>query len=319
VREVEPVSLTFRGATIADVFGYFGPEGTFTHQALVKMFPDAQARPYASVPLALEAVRNGEVEASVVPIENSVEGGVSATLDYLAASETPLHIVREVVIDVNFDLAVRAGTSLADVHRVITHPHAAAQVRGWLAANLPDAELIERGSTAAAAEEVANPHSTFDAAVCAPVAREMYGLEALASNINDNDGAVTRFVLVALAGAVPERTGHDKTTFVAYMRADRSGALLEILQQLAVRGVNLCRIESRPTKTTLGSYCFSVDAEGHLDDARVAGALQGLKRICADVVFLGSYPRADEVAPNIPDWASENSYFASKTWLDSLG
>ncbi|MDR0837470.1 MAG: prephenate dehydratase [Propionibacteriaceae bacterium] len=305
------------------MLGYFGPEGTFTHQALLKLEPNAAAKPYPSVPLALAAARAGEVEASVVPIENSVEGGVSATLDYLAASEPPLHIIREIVIEVSFDLAVRPGTTLGDVRRVITHPHAAAQVRGWLAANLPNAELIERGSTAAAAEEVANPDSTFDAAVCAPVAREMYGLEALAHNINDNDGAVTRFVLVARAdsgtSARPTRTGHDKTTFVAYMRADHSGALLEILQQLAVRGVNLCRIESRPTKTTLGSYCFSIDAEGHLDDARVAGALQGLKRICADVVFLGSYPRADEIVPNIPHWASEGSYAASKTWLDSLG
>ncbi|MDR0435893.1 MAG: prephenate dehydratase, partial [Propionibacteriaceae bacterium] len=295
------------------------PEGTFTHQALLTLRPDAPSRPYSSVAAALLAVRSGEVEASVVPIENSVEGGVSATLDYLSASgETPLSIQAEVLVTVSFDLAVRPGTTLTDIRSVITHPHAAAQCRGWLAKHLPNAAIVERGSTAAAAKDVADAAADFDAAICAPVAREMYGLVAAASGINDNEGAVTRFVLVGQAGHTPAPTGHDKTTFVAYMRDNHSGALLEILQQLAVRGVNLTRIESRPTKTTLGSYCFSIDAEGHLNDARVAGALQGLKRICADVVYLGSYPRADGQAPSIAYGASEDDYASSKAWLDSL-
>ncbi|MDR1355234.1 MAG: prephenate dehydratase [Propionibacteriaceae bacterium] len=301
------------------MLGYFGPVGTFTHQALLALCPDAPARPYSSVATALLAVRSGEVAASVVPIENSVEGGVSATLDYLSTpGEAPLSIQAEVLVRVSFDLAVRPGTALSAIRTVITHPHAGAQCRDWLATHLPDATIIERGSTAAAAQDVANPTSEFDAAICAPVAREMYALAAAARNINDSDGAITRFVLVGRPGHIPPPTGHDKTTFVVYMRADHSGALLEILQQLAMRGVNLTRIESRPTKTTLGSYCFSVDAEGHLADARVSGALQGLKRICADVVYLGSYPRADGIAPEIAYGASEADYASSKIWLDSL-
>jgi prephenate dehydratase len=165
---------------------------------------------------------------------------------------------------------------------------------------------------------VARPGSDFDAAICAPVARDMYGLVTAASNIGDSDDAVTRFVLVARPGHLPPRTGHDKTTLMAYMREDRPGALLEILQQLAVRGVNMCRIESRPTKTTLGSYCFSVDAEGHIDDARMAEALVGLRRICQDVVFLGSYPRADDRAQFIPVGGTDDDYAAAHAWLASL-
>jgi len=308
------------------MLGYFGPEGTFTHQALLSLAGDprfsgaiAQARPYPSVMAALAAVRAGEADAVMVPIENSVEGGVSATLDNLGDSAaTALQIVAEVLVNVTFDLAVRPGTALADVHQVITHPHAAAQTRAWLAATLPQATVVERGSTAGAAQTVADPASGFDAAICAPVATQLYGLTALAHDIADTEAAVTRFVLVTRRGPSPAPTGHDKTTLVAYLQADRAGALLEILQQLAVRGVNLCRIESRPTKTTLGSYCFSIDAEGHIQDARLAEALMGLRRVCQNVVFLGSYPRADGVTPQVPPGAHDSDYATAAAWLAGL-
>src|SRR5436305_1863053 len=132
-----------------------------------------------------------------------------------------------------------------------------------LAAHVPAAEVVVGGSTAAAAAEVAQPGSHFDAAVCASVAGELYGLEALASGIADNADAVTRFVLVSRPGPVGRPTGSDKTTMVLFMRENHPGALLEILEQFASRGVDLCRIESRPTRRTLGDYCFSIDAEGH--------------------------------------------------------
>ena len=293
--------------------GYFGPEGTFTHQALLTL-GDELAQPYPTVARALDAVRAGEVEASLVPIENSIEGGVSATLDYLGLPNSPLQIIHEVVIPVSFDLCVRPGTTLGQVRRVISHPHAIAQVRGWLDANLPDAVVVERGSTAGAAQTVADPESGFEAAVCAPIAGQMYGLVSAATGISDNDQAATRFVLVSRPGPSPERTGHDKTTLVAYMRKDHPGALLEILQQLAVRGVNLCRIESRPTKTTLGEYCFSMDAEGHISDARMAEALMGLRRICKDVVVLGSYARADGKEPKVPYGGTDADYRNALDW-----
>jgi prephenate dehydratase len=299
-------------------YGYFGPAGTFAHQALLTL-PDLPSDliPYATVGLALQAVRDRAVRAVLVPIENSVEGGVSATLDNLTYGE-PLRIVREALLPVQFTLFGRPGSELAGITNVLTHPHAAAQCRDWLARHLPQAVVTESGSTAGAAEEVADPGSRFDAAICAQVAGEQYGLAPLAEGIADNADAVTRFVLVSLPGQVGPATGADKTTMVLFMREDHPGALLEILEQFASRGVNLCRIESRPTKRTLGDYCFSIDAEGHIDDARMAEAMMGLHRICADVVFLGSYPRADEAAPTIRVGTSNASYAAAAAWLDRL-
>ncbi|HEY5821949.1 MAG TPA: prephenate dehydratase [Propionibacteriaceae bacterium] len=299
-------------------YGFFGPVGTFTHQALLTL-PAVQAEPipYASVGLALQAVRDGEVAASLVPIENSVEGGVTATLDNLTYGE-PLVITREVLLPVQFTLFGRPGTRLADVRQILTHPHAAAQCRDWVAAHLPQAVVTEGGSTAAAAAAVAAPQSRFDAAICATVAGRLHRLEPLATGIADNPDAVTRFVLVSRPGPVGPPTGADKTTMVLFMREDHPGALLEILEQFASRGVNLCRIESRPTKRTLGDYCFSVDAEGHVDDARLAEAMMGLHRTCADVVFLGSYPRADRSETIVQVGTSNSDYAAATSWLRRL-
>lgn len=298
------------------MLGYFGPAGTFTHQALLTFAGDEPATPFATVPGALDAVRSGEVVAALVPIENSVEGGVTATLDNLAHGDR-LVIVREVLLPVAFVLAVRPGTRQRDIRRVLTHPHAYAQTRDWLRRHLPDAHVTEGGSTAAAAEEVANPDSRFDAAICARVASDLYGLDAAVENIADNRGAVTRFVLVGRPGRLPEPTGADKTTLVAYMHTDRSGALLEILEQFAGRGVNLSRIESRPTKKAMGDYCFSIDADGHAAEPRMAETLMGLHRICRKVTFLGSYPRADKVVPRIARGFSAEEFAAARVWLDA--
>ncbi|HEX8488794.1 MAG TPA: prephenate dehydratase [Propionibacteriaceae bacterium] len=300
------------------LYGYFGPEGTFTHQALLTLPAAGQgAVPYATVGQALQGVRDGEVSAALVPIENSVEGGVTATLDNLTYGE-PLVITREVLLPVQFTLFVRPGTGLSDIRTVLTHPHAAAQCRTWLSTHLPQAAVAEVGSTAGAAVEVANPQSRFDAAICARIAGERNHLLALADGIADNSEAVTRFVLVSRPGPVGSATGADKTTLVLFMREDHPGALLEILEQFASRGVNLCRIESRPTKKVLGDYCFSVDAEGHITDARLAEALMGLHRICADVVFLGSYPRADRAEPVIRTGTSNRDYANAAAWLERL-
>lgn len=298
------------------MLGYFGPAGTFTHQAL-QTFSDEEAIPFDTVGQALDAVRSGAVEGALVPIENSVEGGVTVTLDSLSSGRR-LMIVREVILPVEFTLFARPGTKLGDVRRILTHPHAAAQVREWLAANLPLASITEGGSTAAAAQEVADPGSRFDAAVSAAVAGARYGLDALATGIADNPSAVTRFVLVSKPAPPPPPTGADKTTLVAFMHADRPGALLEILEQFAGRGVNLCRIESRPTKTGLGNYYFSIDAEGHLRDPRLAEAMLGLHRICEDVVFLGSYPRADGIRPKVAWGFTDADFVSAREWFAAL-
>jgi prephenate dehydratase len=280
-------------------------------------FYDGEAIPFVTVSRALNAVRSGEVEAALVPLENSVEGGVSVTLDNLATGKR-LMIRREVILDVQFDLCVRPGTQLGDVRQVLTHSHAAAQTRDWLAANVPQAVVNEGGSTAGAAKEVSDPGSKYDAAVCASVAGDLYGLDHIAKNIADNPGAVTRFVLVSLPAQPPMPTGADRTTLAVYLKQDQPGALLEMLTQFSVRGVNLCRIESRPTKAGLGSYFFSIDAEGHIRDPRLAEAVLGLKRVMGDVVFLGSYPRADRVAPSVAPGFTDASFAAAKSWYGSV-
>jgi prephenate dehydratase len=300
-------------------YAYLGPEGTFT-EAAARQVPAADRsdlEPYASVPAALEAVRLGDVQGAVVPLENSVEGSVNATLDELMSGE-PLMITREVVLPVEFVLLARPGADLSDVRQVTTHPHAEAQCRGWLAEHLPGVRVLPASSTAAAAAAVAAPDSPYDAAISAPVAGERYGLVVLAKAIGDNPDAVTRFVLVTRPGPAPRPTGADKTSLVAFIRDDHPGALLEILEQFATRGVNLTRIESRPTGVGIGRYCFAVDCEGHVEDARVGEALMGLRRTCADVRFLGSYPRADGVPPTEAYGTANGDFADAAAWLRSL-
>lgn len=298
---------------------FLGPRGSFC-EAAARSLPDADSVtfvPEPSVLAALDAVRSGAVQQAVVPIENSVEGSVSVTLDELANGQR-LVIVDEIVIPVRFALMARPGTTLAQVTKVATHPHAQAQVRGWLAANLPNASVIPAMSTAAAAAALHDDPPHFDAAVAQTVAAEIYGLEILAQDIQDTDDAYTRFVVVQRPGAHPRPTGADKTTLSLFMRQDEPGALLAILTEFSVRGVNLTRIESRPTRKALGDYFFSVDVEGHVEDARVAEALMGLHRICLDVRFLGSYPRHDGREPVLRNGVTDADFAEARQWLDTL-
>ena len=302
-------------------YGYLGPEGTFTEAALsqVPAADHADLVPCATVDAALEAVRSGDLQAAMVPIENSVEGGVTATLDALSAGE-PLMVVREVVVPVTFVLAARTGVRLDDVDVVSTHPHAQAQCRRWLSAVLPRARYLPAMSTAAAAAALvgATGDGSPQAAVCAPIAAQRYRLDVLARDIEDHDGAVTRFVLVSRPARPPARTGADKTTLVVHLAEDRAGALLEMLEQFAVNGVNLTRIESRPRGDALGQYSFSIDCEGHVDDERVAESLMGLHRVTPLVRFIGSYPRADGAAPAVSASTSDAAFRDARSWLARL-
>ena len=306
-------------------YGYFGPEGTFTQMALDAWEP-AQGHdqvPFASVEAALDAVRTGDLDAAMVPIENSVEGGVSATLDALSSGD-PLVVTGEVLVPITFVLAATPGVRLGSVRAVGTHSHAWAQVRGWMASHLPEATYVPTLSTAAAATglaggaEAGGEHAAYEAAVCAPIAASNSGLEVLAEDIGDNRSAVTRFALVSRPGELPGRTGADKTTLVLFQRDDHGGGLLELLEQFAVRGINMSRLESRPTKESMGSYCFSVDIEGHVLDERVGEALLGLKRVCAEVRFLGSYPAAHGTAVHVTPHTSDAAFGDARAWLRSL-
>ena len=260
-----------------------------------------------------DAVRNAQADFALVPIENSVEGVVARTLDELAIGE-PLIIVGEVLLPVTFALMVRDAN--AEVKKIATHPHAEAQCRKYIAEHYPNAEIITTNSTAAAAEALAN--GQFDAAVASEIAAKTYGLTVLNNNIGDADGAVTRFVLVSKPGAIPAPTGFDRTSLAAFIGIDHAGALLEVLTEFAVRGVNLTFIQSRPTGRELGHYHFIIDAEGHINDARVGDALTGLRRICEDIRFLGSYPRADKVAPTTTRSSSDDSFKNSNNWLEEV-
>jgi prephenate dehydratase len=305
------------GAT--GTYAYLGPAGTFTEAALRQVIPSgATPEPVASVDVAIAAVRDGSAEAAVVPIENSVEGGVSATLDALA-SGSALRVVREMLVPITFVLAVRPGTALADVRRIASHPHGWAQCRGWVGEHLPGAEYAPALSTAAAAQGLsASNEAVYDAALCAPLAAERFGLEVLAEGVGDNAAAVTRFVLVSRPGPVVPPTGADKTSLVVFQADDHPGGLLEMLEQFATRGINLTRIESRPTGEELGQYCFSIDCEGHIAEARVGEALMGLHRTCREVRFLGSYPRADAKPVVVTPVTTDAAFDQAGAWLQRL-
>lgn len=302
------------------IYAFLGPEGTFTEAALLQVPGALQAvrMPASNVNAALDHVRDGSADAAMVPIENSVEGGVTATLDAIATGRE-LRITREVLVPISFVLVTRPGMRMEDVRRVSTHGHAWAQCRVWMEKNMPDAEYVPGSSTAAAAMGLLDADSHYDAAICAPlVARAHPGLSVMAENIGDNPGAVTRFVLVSRPGVLPARTGADKTTLVVPLPEDRPGALMEILDQFASRGVNLSRIESRPTGQYLGHYFFSIDADGHAGEARVADALAGLHRISPGTRFLGSYARADGQATLVPEHTSDAAFSAAREWVGSI-
>ncbi|MFY1599751.1 prephenate dehydratase [Micromonospora sp. WMMD737] len=300
---------------------YLGPEGTFTEAALRAietrgLIPPPQTPdgselngvPTDSTPAALAAVRAGDADYAVVPIENSIDGSVSPTLDSLAAG-APLQIYAELTLDVSFTIAVPPGGSGSAVRTVAAFPVAAAQVKNWLAAHLPETRLVPANSNAAAAQDVAAGHA--DAAVTTALAAQRYGLEALAADVVDEPNARTRFVLVGRPGKPPTSTGTDRTSVV--LRLDNvPGALVAAMTELAIRDIDLTRIESRPTRTELGTYVFFLDFVGHIDDDSVAEALRALYRRCADVRYLGSWPTGEAVgsAPPAMDDAA--------TWLEGL-
>lgn len=299
---------------------YLGPAGTFTEQATQQWDPvhAAQAWPAPSVPAAIRALREGSVDAAVVPFENSVEGSVPATLQALleGGADDEVRITAEVHVEVQFTLLVRPGTTLDQVETVASHPHAFAQTREWLAEHLPRAHQVPEASTARAAQAVAE--GLYDAAVAAPGAAEAYGVEPLAERIADRQGAVTRFVVLRVGRELAAPTGSDRTTLVALIWQNQPGALLALLEQFATRGIDLSRLESRPTGGGLGEYCFWIDADAHVGEARMREALTGLRRTCRDVRYLGSYPRADGRAVTVPPHADDEAYAQALHWVEQL-
>jgi prephenate dehydratase len=273
---------------------YLGPEGTFTEAALIQltaagMVPrSGPVQPVATegTSAALQAVRDGDADFACVPIENSIDGSILPTLDGLATG-SPLQVFAELTLDVAFSIVVRPGHLGPDVRTVAAFPVAAAQVRRWLATQLPGAGIVPANSNAAAAIDVAAGRA--DAGVTTALAAERYGLTQLAAGVVDEPNARTRFVLAGRPGPPPARTGADRTSVV--LRIDNvPGALVAALTEFGIRDIDLTRIESRPTRTELGTYVFFLDCVGHIDDGAVAEALKAVHRRCADVRYLGSWP-----------------------------
>lgn len=277
---------------------YLGPAGTFTDAALQQLaradgtsslLEGMETLPCDTPPDALAAVREGRADYACVPYENSVDGTVSPTADALATGSR-LQILAETELDIAFAILVRPGTRPSDVRTVSTHPVAAAQVRSWVRETLPEAQIRTTSSTAAGAEEVARGEA--DAAAAPARAGEILGLEALADGIADVSGARTRFVLVGTPTTPPAPTGRDRTA-VVFGLAHEPNSLVEALTELSIRGINLTRIESRPTRVDRFTYLFHVDLVGHIESATVAEALAALHHRTSRLRFLGSWPVAE--------------------------
>jgi prephenate dehydratase len=306
-----------------EAYSYLGPAGTFTEAALSQV-PSAAGktwRPVNNVGQALDDVVTGRSVAAMIAIENTIDGGVSASQDALARIPN-LRIVGEYLVPVSFVLVARPGTTLADVRVVNAHPVAYAQTHGWLDANLPDHGHIPSSSNVAAAAALLDPSMTgngsADAAIAPPTITQHHELVILAENIGDNPNAETRFILVSRTTEVPAPTGSDKTSIIVELPDDRAGRLLEMLEQFATRGVNMSLLESRPIGDSLGRYRFVIDLDGHLRDERVADALLGLKRFSPKVIFLGSYPRADKLRITVTSRYDDEAFLDAREWLDGL-
>jgi prephenate dehydratase len=278
--------------------GYFGPAGTFTHAALLAspQAAGAEAVPFATERETILAAQAATVDAALVPIENSLEGGVNATLDTLALDAEGVRIVGEEVLPISHALIARRGVALAELEAVVSHPQPLGQCRRWLDANLPGRRRVAATSTAEAVRLVAEA-TTPEAAIGTLAAAELYGCAVLAEGIEDEHDNATRFLWVAPAGTAPfgDRAGRGapKTSLVFHGAGDASpGWLVRCLSEFASRDINLTRIESRPLKRRLGHYLFLADLEGHGDDPAVAEAIARLHAHCEVVRVLGSYPRA---------------------------
>ena len=270
--------------------GFLGPYGTFTEEALLKVIDGEQQTPVpcASIQEVIAAVERGEVDKGFVPIENSIEGSVNATLDMLTF-EANLLIEGEVVTAISNNLISRYDLTKDKLETIISHPQATAQCRSYLTRNFPQAKIVAANSTAEAAKIVSESDDN-SAAIGTILAAEIYGLKVLDQNIQDFKDNQTRFVL--LGHEASPRTGRDKTSIVCFIKQDRPGSLLDILQEFAGRGINLTKIQSRPTRKALGEYYFFIDMEGHIEDETVAAAIESLRGKLREVKLLGSYPRA---------------------------
>ena len=266
---------------------YFGPPGTYTEEAALRYDAEAELLPFTTISAVASAVEAGMAEEGVVPIENSIEGSVSATLDLLI-HESKLVIRRELVLPIESYLLAKVGTQVGDVKVIFSHPQPLGQCRRFLYRCFPKADVVAALSTSAAVEDMLACDKPA-AAIGTKRAAGLYGASILAHNIQDQATNETRFVVLAQTHEAP--TGCDKTSLCFALAEDRPGALCAVLLEFADSNINLAKIESRPSKESLGRYIFLVDLEGHQQEPVIAEALAGVRAKVALFKVFGSYPR----------------------------
>jgi len=268
---------------------YLGPEGTFCEEAIISYFGDVsntEMIPFTTIPEVIKSVNRGEVEQGLVPIENSIEGSVNITQDILTF-ESEAKIIGEIIIPIKHYLIGKKGTKIKNIRKIISHPHATAQCRIFLTNKFSNCEIIAANSTAEAVKKLIHLENDT-AAIGAKIAAQLYNLEILESDIEDNKENKTRFVMIG--NYISPKTGNDKTSIVCFLKKDKPGSLYNILKEFADRNINLKRLESRPAKKDLGDYVFMIDMEGHIHDKNIYEALESLRNKVYLVKILGSYP-----------------------------
>lgn len=265
---------------------FLGPAGSYTEQAAIAYDVDATLVPYPSIPAVADAVSSGTVDRGVVPIENSLEGAVTHTLDLLI-HDSSLFIRHELVLPIEHCLMVVPGTNQDSIQVIFSHPQALAQCKIFLTECFTGVELMASLSTSAAVEEMRKSQFT-SAAIANKRAADLYSAEIISYGIGDDSNNVTRFIVLSDMDHPP--TGSDKTSICFDFDHDSSGILFAVLEEIAKRDVNMTKIESRPTKRNLGRYIFLVDLEGHRNDEAVRDALEAVKSQVSMFKVLGSYP-----------------------------
>ena len=271
---------------------YFGPPGTYTEEAALLYDASADLQPFPTIAAVGRAVSSEVTDQGVVPIENSLEGSVTFTLDLLI-QETQLSICHEVVLPINHFLMVNPGSGMADIKVVYSHPQSLAQCREFLEKCLPNAQQMASLSNSAAVSDMKETGASA-AAIASQRAADLYGMEIVGRNIQDVPNNVTRFAVLAREDHPP--TGSDKTSICFSYREDAPGLLYQTMGEFATRNINLFKIESRPTKQSLGDYIFLIDCAGHRTDSLVKEAIEGLSRSVSMLKVLGSYPRWDSAS-----------------------
>lgn len=268
---------------------YLGPEGTFTQEALLKYAGSLNGITLIPLPTIVDVIKSidrGEADEGVVPIENSLEGSVHITQDILTF-ESEAKIIRELTLPIKHNLIAKKGVKISQIRKVISHPHATAQCRMFLSANLPEVEIIAANSTAEAIKKLTGLDPDT-AAIGTKIAAGLYDLEIISDDIEDSKVNKTRFIFVG--NYIPPKSGFDKTSIVCFLKKDKPGSLFNILKEFADRNINLTKIESRPARKDIGEYVFMIDMEGHIHNKVVYDAIESLRRNVYMIKILGSYP-----------------------------